>query len=209
MNISYKLEDNIDFYKEINNIDTDSDNDNDDNKCLLSNNKLTKNYITLNCGHKFNYISLINEVCSFKFNSNVYSHKQIKLYDTMCPYCRIYTKGLIPYIHTEYNIKIKYVNSPLKYCFKNKNCFYNNFYNYKCNNNAYDTHYGTYCNKHQNIIEKHILFIKDHNWTHNMIFFYINNKINDIKNLLKSNNLKISGKKNILVERYFNHNQKL
>ena len=26
----------------------------------------------------------------------------------MCPYCRKYTKGLIPYIPTEYSVKIKY-----------------------------------------------------------------------------------------------------
>jgi hypothetical protein len=207
MNFSYKIEDNIDFYKEINNLDSDSDNECFENVCLLSNSKLNKNYIELNCGHKFNYISLINEVCSFKFKSNIYNKSKVdKLYDTMCPYCRKYTKGLIPFIPSEYNIKIKYVNTPIKYCFKNKNCMYNNYYNNKCDLNAYDSEFGTYCNKHHKVIEKNKSFINKDNWNDEMIFFYMNNKVNDIKLLLKEKKLKVSGKKNVLVERYFNNN---
>ena len=37
-----------------------------------------------------------------------------------------------------------------------------------------------------------------------MIFFYKKNKINDIKILLKNRNLKVSGNKIKLMERYFN-----
>ena len=33
-----------------------------DNICLISNDKLEVNYITLGCGHKFNYLDLYNEV---------------------------------------------------------------------------------------------------------------------------------------------------
>ena len=204
MILTYKIEDNIDFYKEINDLESDNDTIlNDEEICLLSNDKLQRNYIELNCGHKFNYTSLINEVCSYKFNYNVYN-KNVKLYNTMCPYCRKYTKGLIPYIPTEYSVKIKYVNTPIKFCFKNKICTYNNYYNNSCNENAFDSNYGTYCNKHYNIIDKYKNFINDYNWNNEMIFFYKKNKINDIKILLKNRNLKVSGNKIKLMERYFN-----
>ena len=206
MNFTYNIEDNIDFYKEINTLDSDSDSDSKfDDICLLTNDKLKSNYIELTCGHKFNYTALINEVFHYKFKSNIYNkHKDKNLNDTMCPYCRKYTKGLLPYIPTEYDMKIKYVNSPLKFCFKNRKCMYNNYYFNMCNNNAYESSNGIYCTKHHSIIKKNISLINNNKWNHKMVFFYYNNKVNDIKLLLKEKNLNITGKKSKLVERYFN-----
>ena len=40
----------------------ENNDDLDDNKCLIDGLTLKKNFITLDCGHKFNYISLYNEI---------------------------------------------------------------------------------------------------------------------------------------------------
>ena len=61
MILTYKIEDNIDFYKEINDLESDNDTIlNDEDICLLSNDKLQRNYIELNCGHKFITTYFIN-----------------------------------------------------------------------------------------------------------------------------------------------------
>ena len=59
----------IEFNKLLN---EDSNNEIDENNfncneiCLISGEKLTENYTTLSCGHKFNYIQIYNEVKSYK-----------------------------------------------------------------------------------------------------------------------------------------------
>ena len=51
-------------------ISKSEDNNNDDDKvCLITNEKLTDNYITMACKHKFNYIPLINEFLNQKNKS--------------------------------------------------------------------------------------------------------------------------------------------
>ena len=83
------IEDNIDFYKELNNIDDDNDDDNND-YCLLTKLPLDMNKIKLSCGHEFNFIPLFKEVCKQKcrcptsyLETTKLCHNEIK-----CPYCR-------------------------------------------------------------------------------------------------------------------------
>ena len=59
---NYIIEDDIDFYKELN---MSSDN-NLNNTCLITNEPLGKNKITLPCNHSFNYLPLYKEVCKQK-----------------------------------------------------------------------------------------------------------------------------------------------
>ena len=83
------LEGNINFYDELNKIDTD---DEDDNElvCLLTNLPLDQNSIKLSCNHEFNLLPLYREVVKQKtrtassyLNTDKLAFNQIK-----CPYCR-------------------------------------------------------------------------------------------------------------------------
>ena len=61
---------NTDDFNLSNAVDKQSeDNNNDDKVCLITNEKLTDNYITMACKHKFNYIPLINEFLNQKNKS--------------------------------------------------------------------------------------------------------------------------------------------
>ena len=49
--MNYIIENNIDFFSEINNL---NNNDKNEDTCLITGEKLSENFITLNCKHKFN-----------------------------------------------------------------------------------------------------------------------------------------------------------
>ena len=55
--MNYIIENNIDFFSEINN-ENNNNNDNNEDMCLINGEKLNENFITLNCKHKFNYYPL-------------------------------------------------------------------------------------------------------------------------------------------------------
>ena len=74
-NVVYEIEGNLDFFKELKTI-TEKREDNsrassssssvslnvEDKKCLITDQRLHKDHITLNCGHKFNYVPLFKDV---------------------------------------------------------------------------------------------------------------------------------------------------
>lgn len=63
-------------------------------KCLISNELLTTNFITLECNHKFNYMELYNEVLEQK-TKKLLDNSKLKLNEVKCPYCRAYNKKYI------------------------------------------------------------------------------------------------------------------
>lgn len=94
----YKIENNINFYEELYK-SLDEEEVFDDERCLITNEKLTDKFIQLNCGHKFNYIPLFNDLVNYKnkyikleFTSNYLNYNEIR-----CPYCRSKQIGLLPY----------------------------------------------------------------------------------------------------------------
>ncbi len=154
------IEDNIDFYKELNNIDTNSEEDNIE-YCLLSKLPLDKNKIKLSCGHEFNFIPLFNEVCKQKCKDSTsyleitrLCHNEIK-----CPYCRQKHKKLLPHVKmTSKMVYISGVNSPEYLCMDFHTCEYiyksgKNKGSY-CAKNAYYDVAGCFCNKHQSMMLK-------------------------------------------------------
>ena len=65
----YELECDIDFFKELKKIINDKqsqsetpDNTDTSHRCLITDEKLRKDHITLECGHKFNYVPLFKDV---------------------------------------------------------------------------------------------------------------------------------------------------
>lgn len=96
----YNIENNINFFEELcKKLDENEDNDEENNICLITNDKLVDKYVKLNCGHKFNYIPLYNDLVNYKFKYvNMESHSnKLKYNEIRCPYCRSKQVGLLPY----------------------------------------------------------------------------------------------------------------
>jgi len=113
----YSIEGNLDFYKMVYEENGENDGDKECNKnidiCLITNDELTKNHITLQCNHKFNYNPLLKDVYTRLYMShnskcsNCISNVGI----LQCPYCRQSQFMILPYIPEEYKIKIYGVNT--------------------------------------------------------------------------------------------------
>ena len=155
--MNYILPNNIDFFKEINNISI-NENFNDisnNNICLITQEKLTDNFIKLPCNHTFNYMSIYNEILFQKnhINKRLESSKT-SLYQIKCPFCRTIHNGILPY-YEDNNIKIiNGINSPYKYILSCYECNYFKRNNIKCNKKANCYKIGKYCNLHQKYLNK-------------------------------------------------------
>ena len=127
----YIVEDNIDFFAELNKsssnnniiIDNDKDNDKSLEKCLISNKPLDKNHIKLDCNHTFNFIPLYLEIKQQKTIKNFNEIVLLKKNQLKCPYCRNIQSKLLPYYNNhneslESGIveKLPGVNIPKKDC---------------------------------------------------------------------------------------------
>ena len=133
----YIVEDNIDFFAELNkstsnnNIIIDNndnnvihnDNDNSLEKCLISNKPLDKNHIKLQCNHTFNFIPLYLEIKQQKTIKNFNEIVLLKKNQIKCPYCRNIQSKLLPYynnhnesLDSDIVEKLSGVNMPKKDC---------------------------------------------------------------------------------------------
>lgn len=176
-----------------------------DNKCLITQTSLNDNYITLGCGHNFNYIPLYNEVVKQKTRFNSFETTVLKLNEIKCPYCRTINKQLLPFIDISGVNIIRGVNFPKKFSMKLYSCEWE-FKNGKnkgtcCNQSAIKTDVGCFCNKHyKKMLNNKLPIIEDYK------IICKHYKISDLKNILKSLNLKVSGNKSELISRLLNVN---
>ena len=109
----YNIEGDIDFFTELYK-SLDNNNENIQNTsiniiedvCLISNQVLTDKFVTMNCGHKFNYISLFNDILNHKkkYNSMEGYETHLKQNEIRCPYCREKSIGVLPY-YEEFGFK--------------------------------------------------------------------------------------------------------
>ena len=99
--------------------ESDDENIDNENVCLISGEKLEDRPIQLECKHKFNYDSIIDEVRNQKKYTSLETHRcnssQIK-----CPYCRHIQTGILPW--REGYPKVDNVNWPLRKAFKAYQC---------------------------------------------------------------------------------------
>ena len=120
--------------------ENDIDNETSD-VCLITNLPLENNYITLNCKHKFNYISLYNEVV-YQKTRRLLDNARLRVNEIKCPYCRTITQKLLPY-YKYYGVEqIKGVNYPPILCMVVNRCEYITNKKMKCNSSACLTKYG-------------------------------------------------------------------
>ena len=154
---------NADFYQLLfQSLSKDVDNDVDyktknlDNAfCLISMMPLEDNHVTLECGHKFNYTPIFNEIKAQKYSCNYYETQKLLKYQLKCPYCRNVQNSLLPppYDMTK-NTYLHKVNSPIKYCMKPRQCSYIFKSGKNKNQQCTSKCYFKFCNKHKKQIDK-------------------------------------------------------
>ena len=212
----YEIEDNLDFFSLLNDDDSNYNDDYDD-ICLITHEKLTENYIILDCKHKFNYYSLYKEIYNQKNDFNkFFDINKLKINEIKCPYCRSTSEKLLPYIPYKNVKKIYGVNAPERLCMKsNYNCCWifksGKNKNSNCNVNSYILNGNNFCHFHHNKNNT----IKNQN--NNLIIMEDNKdnkdnkdnydeylkkyKLQHLKNILRENKLHISGNKKTLIHR--------
>jgi len=93
----YKAEANVDFFSLLNK-ELTSDSDTSSDQCLITNEPLKEEHVTLNCNHKFNYIPLYNEVKIQKCTKNHAETARLHVTQLKCPYCRKIQTSLLTYV---------------------------------------------------------------------------------------------------------------
>jgi hypothetical protein len=94
----YFIEENINFYEELYKSLDKEDTQENLEYCLISSQPLTENYVTMVCGHKFNYQPLFYDILNHKKKFNSMERNHLRSSDIRCPYCRNVQKKLLPYI---------------------------------------------------------------------------------------------------------------
>lgn len=90
------------------------------NICLISQETLKPDHITMLCGHMFNYEHILKEVIQQKTKYNPLDTGRLRVNQIKCPYCRMIQNKILP-MRTE---KIYGVNTPDKHCMRPYKCSY-------------------------------------------------------------------------------------
>jgi hypothetical protein len=108
-----------------------------ENACLITNVPLNLFHISLECGHKFNYEPLYQEVLRQKGRLGIHNyHEKIGMNQVKCPYCRTLTNRLLPCVGQHPVIKrLVGVNAPASMCMPGIECSH-----IKCEVNAFYEH---------------------------------------------------------------------
>ena len=124
----YKIEGNIDFFSELYKSLDEEDLKLSDNVCLISKVPLTDNFVKLQCGHKFNYLPLYNDIVNhkLKFNTMETSQGQLKKHQIRCPYCRKIQNELLPFYENIPGVKKTHNVNHVDEYKNDEMCKYNN-----------------------------------------------------------------------------------
>jgi hypothetical protein len=191
----------LDLFNKLLNNDSENEVLNENEICMISNLPLEDNNIQLNCGHKFNYLSLYEEIV-YQKTKKLADNIRLRLNEIKCPYCRNVSNKLLPFYKYYGVSQIKGVNYPSNLCMKINECEYvNKRTKERCNMSACKSKAGCFCNKHfkYNKDEEELLNNID-------IEFYAKYKKKNIKELkeeLKKYKLKLGGTKDELIKRLY------
>lgn len=110
------------FTQELLNLINEEDSDDDDECCLIDGQPLQiQNHMELQCSHKFNYLSIFNELKIQRKYNNLEVQK-LNSYQIKCPYCRNIHNGILPYNKDIVCDKIRGINWPPSKVLKIKKC---------------------------------------------------------------------------------------
>ena len=108
--MKYNIEGNFNFFEELYK-SLDDNLENTEDVCLISGEPLTDKFVTLKCGHKFNYTPLFNDISQHKLKHNsLESANRLKTNEIRCPYCRNKQTEMLPYYQDMGIEKINGVN---------------------------------------------------------------------------------------------------
>jgi hypothetical protein len=93
----YLVEGDINFFAELKKTISVTSTQTADKTCLITNNALMDNSVTLPCNHTFNYIPLYNEIKIQKCVKNAAETAKLLMNEIKCPYCRKIHKSVLPY----------------------------------------------------------------------------------------------------------------
>ena len=132
MTKNYIIEGGIDFYAELygslynKNTENQID-DTNKNVCLITDEPLEANSITLTCNHKFNYVPLYKDLVNHKKKFNTMeSSGALKPGEIRCPYCRHKQNFVLPYYEELCLPKVSGINEVYKYEPPTPSPYYNN-----------------------------------------------------------------------------------
>lgn len=217
--VNITVEGDFDFWSALKEEEENDNKCNHDDSCLLTQEALGLNYITLPCGHKYNYIPICKEIASMKNTKHHYYNHGIKLMrgQTYCPYCRQVFNKLLPKIPSIDFTPEKYVCSSTNYIDHRscKHVFQSGKRKGQCcgKKNAFDSQYGTFCSHHtckhkavktaKTTTKKSSKSIELNDEGKKLWNKY---KVVDLKNILRKNNLPLSGAKALLITRIMKAN---
>ena len=126
----------------------DSD-ENVDDVCLITNEPLADDNITLSCGHTFNYKPLFKEISNQKDNNVKLETTRLSFRQIKCPYCRHIQNGLLPTNNKYPLLKKRGVNLPKTLCYKPNKCCYVLTRGINKGNICLKSCIKSYCEKHE------------------------------------------------------------
>jgi hypothetical protein len=201
--MNYIIEDDFDFYGELNMALTKPSEvlakpgiatakpDIATSMCLISHEPLTYNAVTLPCSHQFNYMPLYTEL-------NLLPKPKV-----ICPYCRLVSDKLLPFIPLPSVSKIIGINQPEKHCLPAPACAWQITHGPNkgnlCGVNGLEAAHGTYCLNHATKIK--LMGANNDEWTPEMATLYKTHTVVALKKLLRAKSLNIGGTKKELVKR--------
>jgi len=106
----YIIEGDINFYAELYKSLDNNEPEKDSAICLITHTPLTKNFVTMECKHTFNYVPLYHDILNHKKKFNVLERQVLKTTEIRCPYCRHVQEQLLPYYEEEGVKKVHGVN---------------------------------------------------------------------------------------------------
>ena len=196
----------------------------DTSLCLISHDPLEYNYITLNCGHSFNYESIYNEMI-YQQTNKILDNRNIKINQIKCPYCRTITNNNLPYFKY-YNLKkIMSLNNYNRYSILHNHnsridISTNTLLAYRCNymvKSKMCNEIACVENNDINICRcnKHNLYTIDdyaiiNNINNNEDYLKLKKyTVKNLKTILKNNNISCSGNKEKLIIKIIINNFKI
>ena len=198
--MNYIVEDEFDFFKELNEKNNAIIDTSNENKCMISHLPLTYNSVTLPCNHSFNYLPLYTELCLHNNNKNI-----------TCPYCREVSQKFIPFIPLP-NVKKRFgINYPPDKCLPAPECSFimkmGDRKGIKCGRGGIINEEGIFCMKHQHHIKETDVADTSEptsiKWTDAMDQLSKEKSVIELKQMLREKGLKVGGVKKDLVKRLF------
>ena len=119
----YILPEGFDFESALGSIEDSAD---ETDVCLITQEPLSRPFVTLSCGHKFNYAAIYYEVLQQKKTrsegGNVLETTRLLSHQMKCPYCRHIENNILPYFPGLGIPKTRLVNSPNRWSLQNDKC---------------------------------------------------------------------------------------